>query len=316
MSDELARERLELEVEELALKRRRLALERQSLEEQELTAAARSRVSALVRLNVGGTYLETQRETLLAAGRLSYLAKLLDESHTHLTDDDGRIFIDRDARLFALVLQFLRGSLVRQTLSSTTCTELMVEAEFFGVERLVFWLHDEFDPVTLGAPDQRLRAQAEQAQRDLQLSGGAAGAAVDNDLLLSVLTQPDKFVFTGKLEPGTDSLLLLFQPLRSKHGRSPAQRLPVDVSLSEPASSSAQTRTEELLTVSSTARRYAMADDVRWDSLSWEQKFYGGREAHLLEAFRARFQLFSGPLLEGLDMKHLVVAGGSVLQAP
>ena len=74
--------------------------------------ASRSKASkTIVRLNVSGTQLDTHRDTLLMAGGGSYFALMLSDAYQHALDHEGRYFIDRDPRLFGLILQFLRGSL-------------------------------------------------------------------------------------------------------------------------------------------------------------------------------------------------------------
>ena len=77
-----------------------------------LQVASRSKASkTIVRLNVSGTQLDTHRDTLLMAGGGSYFALMLSDAYQHALDHEGRYFIDRDPRLFGLILQFLRGSL-------------------------------------------------------------------------------------------------------------------------------------------------------------------------------------------------------------
>ena len=103
--------------------------------------ASRSKASkTIVRLNVSGTQLDTHRDTLLMAGGGSYFALMLSDAYQHALDHEGRYFIDRDPHLFGLILQFLRGSLQRSSLSAATCTELLAEADFFQCKRLEYWL--------------------------------------------------------------------------------------------------------------------------------------------------------------------------------
>ena len=190
-------ERAALEAEELALKRRRLKLEAAKLEEEErqvasrtshahshvrslcfhvalftllvLQVASRSKASkTIVRLNVSGTQLDTHRDTLLMAGGGSYFALMLSDAYQHALDHEGRYFIDRDPHLFGLILQFLRGSLQRSSLSAATCTELLAEADFFQCKRLEYWLYDEYDPSCLDPADQRLREEAEAELRAVE----------------------------------------------------------------------------------------------------------------------------------------------------
>lgn len=56
---------------------------------------------------VGGKYFSTTTTTLRSVPN-SYLANLVNGSHV-LRDSSGRIFIDRDPKLFETVLQLLRN---------------------------------------------------------------------------------------------------------------------------------------------------------------------------------------------------------------
>ena len=70
----------------------------------------------IVELNVGGRAFSTTRETLLR-GHSSYFHRLLevpmDDDDTNIvmsgaqTDQQGRLFIDRDPDLFAAILEYL-----------------------------------------------------------------------------------------------------------------------------------------------------------------------------------------------------------------
>ena len=77
-----------------------------------MVAVHAGRLGGCLRLgNVSGTQLDTHRDTLLMAGGGSYFALMLSDAYQHALDHEGRYFIDRDPRLFGLILQFLRGSL-------------------------------------------------------------------------------------------------------------------------------------------------------------------------------------------------------------
>ena len=214
---EMLDERAALEAEELSLKRRRLKLEAAKLEEEEHQAASRSKASrTIIRLNVSGTQLDTHRDTLLMAGGGSYFALMLSDDYPHALDHEGRYFIDRDPRLFGLILQFFRGSLQRSSLSAATCTELLAEADFFQCKRLEYWLFDEFDPSCLDPADQRLRDAAE-----AKLRAHERNEADPSDFLIDVVAAPEQFVCTRQLAPGTSQMHMLFAALRDSKGRAP-----------------------------------------------------------------------------------------------
>ena len=95
---------------------------------------------AVVQLNVGGTPYTTSLETLTNAEPGSVLHSMFasEFSWTHQLDAAGRVFIDRDGARFRHVLNFLRsGCLHIDPDDETLCTELLEEADYFGIMRLV-----------------------------------------------------------------------------------------------------------------------------------------------------------------------------------
>jgi len=67
----------------------------------------------IIRLNVGGTIFQTWKSTI---ERLSYFKTLFDPSYKYkiTKDKDGNIFIDRDPKLFAYILNYLRNNNMKQ----------------------------------------------------------------------------------------------------------------------------------------------------------------------------------------------------------
>jgi len=79
-------------------------------------------------LNVGGVYYYTSRETL---SHSPYFARLL-------TEPEWYAFIDRDAKHFRIVLNWLRGCRSAQSLprQEECISELLDEAEFYAMDEL------------------------------------------------------------------------------------------------------------------------------------------------------------------------------------
>lgn len=61
----------------------------------------------VVDINVGGVVFESSRQTLTQQ-KGSFLEALLSGRHHVSRDRQGRIFLDRDAELFRIVLNYLR----------------------------------------------------------------------------------------------------------------------------------------------------------------------------------------------------------------
>lgn len=76
--------------------------ERQQVQDANLAAAT------VVDLNVGGVVFESSRKTLCQQ-KGSFLEAILSGRHAVNRDRQGRIFLDRDAELFRLILNFLRA---------------------------------------------------------------------------------------------------------------------------------------------------------------------------------------------------------------
>ena len=88
----------------------------------------------IIHLNVGGQRFSTSRDTLTWSPD-SFFGSLLSGRIPSLKDDSGAIFIDRDPKLFALILNFLRTKEISST--GVDVSALRHEAEFYGIASLV-----------------------------------------------------------------------------------------------------------------------------------------------------------------------------------
>ncbi|XP_026810797.1 BTB/POZ domain-containing protein KCTD3 [Rhopalosiphum maidis] len=88
----------------------------------------------IMHLNVGGTRFSTSRQTLTWVPD-SFFTALLSGRISSLRDDTGAIFIDRDPKVFAIILNYLRTHDI--DLSGTDIRTLRHEAEFYGIMPLV-----------------------------------------------------------------------------------------------------------------------------------------------------------------------------------
>ncbi|XP_034239319.1 BTB/POZ domain-containing protein KCTD3 [Thrips palmi] len=88
----------------------------------------------IVHLNVGGTRFSTSRQTLSWIPD-SFFTALLSGRISSLKDETGAIFIDRDPKVFALILNYLRTKDIE--LKSVDIRALRHEAEYYGITPLV-----------------------------------------------------------------------------------------------------------------------------------------------------------------------------------
>ncbi|KAK3926728.1 BTB/POZ domain-containing protein KCTD3 [Frankliniella fusca] len=88
----------------------------------------------IVHLNVGGTRFSTSRQTLSWIPD-SFFTALLSGRISSLRDETGAIFIDRDPKVFALILNYLRTRDIE--LKSVDIRALRHEAEYYGITPLV-----------------------------------------------------------------------------------------------------------------------------------------------------------------------------------
>ncbi|KAI5747208.1 hypothetical protein M8J77_012308 [Diaphorina citri] len=88
----------------------------------------------IVHLNVGGTRFSTSIQTLMWVPD-SFFTALLSGRISSLKDETGAIFIDRDPKVFAIILNYLRTRDI--DLKSTDLRTLRHEAEYYGIAPLV-----------------------------------------------------------------------------------------------------------------------------------------------------------------------------------
>jgi len=93
--------------------------------------------SSVVKLNVGGTRFWTARETLLWI-RDTFFTKLLGDKFSHVVDEEGAIFIDRDPVCFRVILNYLRTKRINlEENPGVSLSTLRDDAEFYGIQALV-----------------------------------------------------------------------------------------------------------------------------------------------------------------------------------
>ena len=89
----------------------------------------------IINLNVGGQLFTTSRQTLTSIGDTFFTA-LLSGRISSQRDSSGAIFVDRDPKLFAIILNYLR---TRQLFDIDNCNldMLLHESQFYGITPLV-----------------------------------------------------------------------------------------------------------------------------------------------------------------------------------
>ena len=90
--------------------------------------------SDIVNLNVGGSRFSTSRQTLSLTPD-SFFTSMLSGRIPTCRDETGALFIDRDPKLFSIILHFLRTK--ELDLNGVDISVLRHEAEFYGVTPLV-----------------------------------------------------------------------------------------------------------------------------------------------------------------------------------
>ena len=86
--------------------------------------------SDIIHLNVGGTKFSTSRQTLTCI-QDSFFTSLLSGRIPTCRDETGALFIDRDPKLFSIILNFLRTK--ELDVNGVDISVLRHEAEFYGV---------------------------------------------------------------------------------------------------------------------------------------------------------------------------------------
>ncbi|XP_063221701.1 BTB/POZ domain-containing protein KCTD3 isoform X2 [Bacillus rossius redtenbacheri] len=98
-----------------------------------MAAFHQNHIGDIVHLNVGGTRFSTSRQTLMWVPD-SFFTALLSGRISSLKDEMGAIFIDRDPKLFATILNYLR---TRDIDLSVDIRAFRHEAEYYGITPLV-----------------------------------------------------------------------------------------------------------------------------------------------------------------------------------
>ena len=104
----------------------------------------------LVKLNVGGTFFWTTRETLTTQGP-HMLSAMIQHANPALLIDDA-YFIDRDPNAFRWILNYLRGSKVLPPKESSEMNLLREEAQYYAIDNLLLRIQHMLCP-TFGKND-------------------------------------------------------------------------------------------------------------------------------------------------------------------
>ena len=112
--DDMAERKRKIEIAKLELEEAELENRREKLmREKSRAAQVESAAAMIVKFNVGGEKFDASRDTLLRDDGHAYFSRILDSSSSTLMgalrDEDGRIYIERDPRLFRILLGALRG---------------------------------------------------------------------------------------------------------------------------------------------------------------------------------------------------------------
>ena len=93
-------------------------------------------MSEIIQLNVGGTFYTTTRHTLMTY-QDSMLANMVSSDIPTTKDAQGRIFIDRDGKLFNHILNFLRNSKLSLPDNFNVLESLGDEADFYQIQPMI-----------------------------------------------------------------------------------------------------------------------------------------------------------------------------------
>ena len=109
----------------------------------------------IVRLNVGGRRFDTTSTSLMCP----YFVPLLEGRFDHGRDEDGRVFIDRDGKLFSRLLNFMRNGKLSapQSYISANKEALLDECAYFGLDWMAHRLRGEISPFDLRQQDRTMR---------------------------------------------------------------------------------------------------------------------------------------------------------------
>ena len=93
-------------------------------------------IPKIVKLNVGGQYFTTSRQTLISDPN-SMLAAMFSGRHKQETTGDGSFFIDRDGTHFRFLLNYLRNGELILLEGATFLKELEAEAKFYQLQGIL-----------------------------------------------------------------------------------------------------------------------------------------------------------------------------------
>ena len=133
---------------------------------------------AHVRLNVGGSSFQTSALTL-RRHEGSMLASMFSGRHKLEQLDDGSYFLDRDGELFSHILAYLRSSGVSVPANDQLRRQLVVEADYYGLDELAFSLRGRLTDYEecMSNEDREMRDKETSARRAFRLGTGAVGGA-------------------------------------------------------------------------------------------------------------------------------------------
>jgi hypothetical protein len=133
---------LEEEKQQAALMKKQLEDEKRELEAEKQQWALTKRkldtvhFSKIVKLSIGGKIFKQSLDILLIEPR-SFFGAMFSRAWEVNLDEEGAYFIDRDWKHFRSILNYLRtGKLVLPDNESAQ-QELMIEAEFYGLDTLL-----------------------------------------------------------------------------------------------------------------------------------------------------------------------------------
>ena len=106
-----------------------------------------SQTERRVRINVGGHYFTTTRQTLTKNPN-SMLNRMFSKEFNEKPDVDGAFFIDRDGTHFRLILNYLRTTELSFPEGETAFRELQAEAQFYQIQGILDKLQFNSEIVT------------------------------------------------------------------------------------------------------------------------------------------------------------------------
>jgi hypothetical protein len=111
-----------------------------------------SETNDIIELNVGGFSYATSKSTFLSSPD-SMLARLVSGNLPTATDNNGRIFIDRDGPLFRYILNYLRDKRLSLPENFDEYAQLRQEADFYQIDGII---HDIDDLISQQNPSSSL----------------------------------------------------------------------------------------------------------------------------------------------------------------